>query len=158
MNQGLLNKVTSILIENDKSEVMSIAFSAMKSILMCGHKSGVISAWSPDPMTTLKSVGYSKFHDGAINKIFFKNQQVGNATEQFVMTCSSDGTLKVFKSDTFENIASKNFDSGVLDLFQSIDYEKNQYFIVSLENGDIIGLNLVFEVTFKVPSTEGGKV
>ncbi len=124
---------------------------------MCGHKSGVISAWAPDQTTILKLMGYSKFHDGAINRIYFKDTMVGSSIEQFVMTCSSDCTLKVFKSDAFENIASKTFDYGVLDIFQSYDYEKTEYFIVSLENGDLIGLNLGLDIVFKIPSILGSK-
>jgi WD40 repeat protein len=150
--------MSSIPNENDKSEVMCISFSMMKKIFLCGHKNGVISAWIPDQQAILKIMGLSKFHDNSINKILFKDTQMSNAIEQFVMTCSSDGTLKVFKSDQFENIASKNFDAGVLDIFQTFDYEKTEYLILSLDNGDLIGLNLGLETVFKIPSILGSKV
>lgn len=157
MVNGSLNKVSSIVNENDKSDVMCISFSMAKTVFLCGHKSGSISAWSPDQQTILKMVGISKFHDAAINKIFFKETAVGNAFQQFVITGSSDNTLKVFNVDTFENIATKTLDAGVLDIFQSVDHEKTEYFIVSLDNGDLLGLNLGFEVVFKIPSLMGSK-
>lgn len=41
-----------------------------------------------------------------------KDTIVNNAQQQFILTCSSDGFLKVFKSDeNFENIANKDFKS-----------------------------------------------
>jgi hypothetical protein len=84
-----------------------------------GHRSGVISAYSPDSVQILNMVGLSKFHDGvniliikkAINRILIKDTLVNGAAVQFVMTCSSDGYLKIFKSDeSFENIGNKYFD------------------------------------------------
>jgi WD40 repeat protein len=156
--KGIINNITSISNEFDKTEVDCISFSSVKNLFMCGHKSGSISAWMPDQQTILKNVGTSKFHDGAINKIFFKNTLISGAMQQFVITCSSDSTLKVFKSDSFENVATKNFDSGVLDIFQSNDYENTEQFLVNLENGDLVGLNLGFEIIFKIPSQFGFRV
>lgn len=125
---------------------------------MCGHKSGVMFAWAPDQSVILKMIGCCKIHDSAINKIYLKDTMMGSAVEQFVMTCSADCTLKVFKSDNFENIASKTFQAGVVDIFVSYDYEKNECFIASLDNGDILGLNLGLDIIFKIPSAFNSKV
>ncbi len=109
MNEGSLNNLNSIVYESDKSEMMCISFSTMRSLFFVGHKSGIITAYSPDASKILKFVGLLKIHDASINRIFFKDL---NAMQQFVMTCSSDFTLKIFKSDdSFENIATKTFDA-----------------------------------------------
>jgi hypothetical protein len=36
----------------------------MRKLMFMGHKSGVISAWTPDAQTVIKIAGLSKIHDG----------------------------------------------------------------------------------------------
>ena len=44
-----------------------------------------------------------------------KDTLVNNLTQQFIITCSSDGFLKIFKSDeSFENIGRKNFEAVII--------------------------------------------
>lgn len=59
--------INSIPNENDKTDMMCISFSLQRSIMFIGHKSGVISAFSPDSTTILKFQGCMKIHDG-VNK------------------------------------------------------------------------------------------
>lgn len=58
--------INAIANENDRSEMMCISFSVQRSIMFVGHKSGVISAFSPDNATILKFQGCMKIHDGVI--------------------------------------------------------------------------------------------
>ncbi len=77
----------------------------------------------------------------------------------YALTCSSDNTFKVFNvDDNFSQISSKSYDAPVIDIFQSFDYENNEYFIISLGNGSILGLDMNLETIFTIPSKYGSTV
>lgn len=79
--------------------------------------------------------------------------------KQFVITCSSDTTLKVFNADdNFSLVASKNYEAPVNDIFQTKDYENNDAFVLSLGNGNIIGVDMGLNTLFTVPSIQGSTV
>ena len=67
MIQRSFQLMSSIPNENDKTDMMCISFSLQRSIMFIGHKSGVISAFSPDSTTILKFQGCMKIHD-EVNK------------------------------------------------------------------------------------------
>jgi hypothetical protein len=66
MIQGSLTRVNVINNDNDKSDMMCITFSAIRSLFFVGHKSGMLAAYSPDNQTILKPVGMLKIHDEVI--------------------------------------------------------------------------------------------
>jgi len=120
---------------------------------MCGHKSGNISAWTVDPTTTLKSMGLMKIHDGAINKILMKT--IIGQDSAFVITCSSDNYVKVFKQDDgFLKIFDQNFESPVLDVFQTFDFDGKECFIVSLANDTMQVLNFGEATMMTIPAKQ----
>ncbi len=44
------------------------------------------------------------------------------------------------------------------DIFQTNDYEKTEYFVLSLENGDMIVINLGLDMVFKIPAIASSAV
>jgi hypothetical protein len=61
-------KSSPITCEGDMSEICCLSFSMLKKLMFMGHKSGIISAWTPDSQTVIKIAGLSKIHDG-VDKI-----------------------------------------------------------------------------------------
>ena len=71
---GTLIKVKTISLDNATSDMTSIAFSSTRRLFFTGHKSGVLSAFTPDGQNYLSIAGYSKFHDGVT--IYLKRQLI----------------------------------------------------------------------------------
>jgi hypothetical protein len=97
-----------VVSDKEKSEI--ITFTLVNQIFFCGHASGTISAWVPIPTAFLQCAGMCKIHDGAINRIAVKI--VIDPPAQYLLTCSSDSTLKVYVPDeNFTLRFTRNFDS-----------------------------------------------
>jgi hypothetical protein len=64
MIQGALIRSSPIVCEGDKSEICCVTFSMLRKLMFMGHKSGIISAWTPDSQTVIKIAGLSKIHEG----------------------------------------------------------------------------------------------
>jgi hypothetical protein len=62
--QGTMIRSSPIVCEGDKSEICCISFSMLRKLMFMGHRSGIISAWTPDSQTVIKIAGLSKIHDG----------------------------------------------------------------------------------------------
>jgi hypothetical protein len=79
--------------------------------------------------------------------------------KQYVITCSSDMTLKVFNADeNFSTVALKNYEAPVNDIFQTTDYENNEGFVLSLGNGNIVVVDMGLNTLFTIPSFLGSVV
>lgn len=78
-------------------------------MFLIGHQSGNLSAWLPSTEAFLNCSGLLKAHDGPIKKIATKVVSMTNT--QFIITCSSDTYLKVFKPDeNFKMIFTSSFE------------------------------------------------
>lgn len=64
MIQGKLIRSSPIVCDGDKSEICCVTFSMLRKLMFMGHKSGIISAWTPDSQSVIKLAGLSKIHDG----------------------------------------------------------------------------------------------
>ena len=79
--------------------------------------------------------------------------------KQYVITCSSDMTLKVFNAEeNFSIVAFKSYEAPINDIFQTFDYEKNECFVLSLGNGNIVGVDMGLNTLFTLPSMFGSIV
>ena len=64
MIQGKLIRSSPIVCDGDNSEICCVTFSMLRKLMFMGHKSGIISAWTPDSQSVIKLAGLSKIHDG----------------------------------------------------------------------------------------------
>ena len=86
---------------NSDNEILCITYS-QPGFFVCGHASGLMSLWNPDPKVYLQKTQAQKLHDGAINKILYTKLSDNN---NYLISCSSDKTLKIFcieANETFE--------------------------------------------------------
>ncbi len=105
IDQGVISLGPMAINDTDKSEIICINYHPTLNLFFCGHVSGNISAWNISSETKfLKCIANSKIHEDGINSITFKNN--------FLISCSSDNTIKVFNLDNnFENVLVKNLES-----------------------------------------------
>jgi hypothetical protein len=88
-----------------------------------------------------------------------KDVMIDQQMKQYVITCSSDMTLKVFNADeNFSLVAFKNYEASVNNIFQTTDYENNESFVLSLGNGNIIVVDMGLNTLFTIPSFQGSIV
>lgn len=88
-----------------------------------------------------------------------KDVMIDQQMKQYVITCSSDMTLKVFNADeNFSIIAFKTYEASVNNIFQTTDYENSESFVLSLGNGNIVVVDMGLNTLFTIPSTLGSIV
>jgi hypothetical protein len=88
-----------------------------------------------------------------------KDVMIDQQMKQYVITCSSDMTLKVFNADeNFSIVALKTYEASVNDIFQTADYENNEGFVLSLGNGNLVGVDMGLNTLFTIPSFMGSIV
>ena len=68
-------------------------------------------------------------------------------------------TLKVFNADeNFSIVANRTYEAPINDIFQTNDYENNECFVLSLGNGNIVGVDMGLNTLFTIPSLLGSIV
>jgi hypothetical protein len=121
-----------------------------KGFIICGHSSGLMSIWRPEPPEVyLKRLQGEKLHNGPINKILYT--QLSNNLD-YLISCSSDKTMKVYYMEGNNVVKCQNFENEVMDIKQVRDFDQKNVFIVSLKNGVLKGLNESFDIIFDIPS------
>lgn len=151
-----LQKHSKILISQNGSLVNETITSIIlfNQLLICGHESGLLSIWRPSPKDNpiLKFEGSARIHQGRINKIYIKkNVKPDNSVEHFAITCSSDHSVKIFNADqAFNQINQFDLGSPVFDIFESLDFDNRDLFLLPLDQGIIQvndnNFNKVFEI------------
>ena len=133
---------------NNDNEILCITLAATAYII-CGHGNGLMSIWKPDPNEYLKYIQSEKLHIGAINKILYAKL---SDNKNYLISCSSDKTVKVYSMEDNKIVTEQKFDEEVMDVKLVKDFEKRNTFIVSLKNGVLKGLNESFQIIFDIPS------
>ena len=142
-NLKSLIKISEIEVDD---QILSIE--KTNKLLFCGHKSGIISIWSPISETPfLKNIRTFKIHYNSINKIICNTKKEDDKI--ILITGSSDKTLKVHSLENKDRICIHviNFIDELID----IQIVKNGY-IVSLKNGILKILDSSFKEIYEIPS------
>ena len=132
---------------NNDNDILCIEYG--KGFIMCGHSSGLMSIWKPDPEVYLKKLQGEKLHNGAINKILFT--QLSDNKNYFI-SCGSDKIIKLYCMEDNNISKTINFEDEVMDIKQVKDFNQQTIFIVSLKNGILKVLNETFEHLYDIPS------
>ena len=148
------NNITNnnFIINNDNTnsdnEIKCITLTKGPYII-CGHASGYMSIWQPEPKVYLKRLQGQKLHNGPINAILYA--QLSN-NKNYLFSCSSDKTIKIYCME--DNLVEKtiNFEDEVMDIKLVKDFDQKTVFIVSLKNGKLKGYNESFDFLFDIPS------
>lgn len=119
---------------------------------ICGHASGELSKWNPGQNPPLTYEQASKIHDGPINKIYLKSTTDVN----FVITCSSDRSIKVFNAtNNYSKIKEIILAEEVFNIYETLNAEGQDIFLATLGNGKIKALNDSFEEIAEITSRFG---
>ena len=132
---------------NSDNEIMCITLA--QNFVVCGHASGLMSIWQPVPETYLKRLQGEKMHNGSINKIL--HTQLSD-NKNYLISCSSDKTIKVYCMEDNKVVKENNFEDEVMDIKRVKDFDNKIVFIVSLKNGILKGLDELFNELFIIPS------
>ena len=151
-NNKLFNIINS---DNDNSdnEILCIGYAQIDSnspgFFICGHSSGLMSLWRPDPQQYLQKTHTQMLHNGPINKILFSKLSDNN---NYLISCSSDKTVKVYSVAGNNVVKTENFEDEVMDVRLVNDFNKKSVFIISLKNGKLLAMNENIELLFEIPS------
>ena len=132
---------------NSDNEIMCITLA--QGFVVCGHASGLMSVWKPVSEVYLQRMQGEKLHNGAINKIL--HTQLSD-NKNYLISCSSDKTIKVYCMEANQVEKEKSFENEVMDIKRVKDFDNKTVFIVSLKNGILKGLNESFDDLFIIPS------
>jgi WD40 repeat protein len=133
---------------NSDNEILCIEYSQL-GFFACGHASGLMSLWKPDSQVYLQRTQAQKLHDGAINKILYTKL---SDNKNYLISCSSDKTVKVYCLEDNNVVKTQSFDHEVMDVKLVNDFNKNRVFIISLKNGKLFAMNEGFNPLFEIPS------
>ena len=151
-NNNNFNNINSINNNNNNNnidnEILCIEYS-QPGFFVCGHTSGLMSLWKPDPQVYLQKVQAQKLHDRAINKILYT--KLSN-DKSYLISCSSDKTVKVYDIEGNNVVKVQPFEDEVMDVKLVNDFNKNRVFIISLKNGKLFAMNEGFNPLFEIPS------
>ena len=147
------NTNNKIIFNNDNSnnsdnEINCITL-AKGSFFVCGHASGLMSIWKPQPEVYLKFLQSERLHNGPINAILCV--QLSN-NKNYLISCSSDKTIKIYCMEDNKVEKIINFEDEVMDIKLAKDFEQNKIFIVSLKDGKLNCYNESFSFIFDIPS------
>ena len=135
-------------INNDNNEILCVDL--YQNNVICGHRSGVISIWTPTPGVYLQKKGEFKPSNSAINKILFAKFQDGN---DYLLSCCADGTVKIVSLESSKVVKeSENYKNEVMDIKMVNDIEGNNLFIISLKNGELKLLDMQLNLIMDIPS------
>ena len=152
-NNNNINNDTNINIINNnqenKDEILCIEL--YNQIIICGHKSGILSFWKPTNGVYLQNNGTKNISDKAINKILLTKL---SDNKDYLVICCSDKTIKIFsfENDDINLIKSFDYDDEVMDIKIANDYDNQILFIISFKNGLLKVLNNNFVFLFDIPS------
>ena len=149
INVDNLNKIINDNNNNSNNDNEILCIISAKGFIICGHNSGLISIWKPERYIYLKRLNEQKFHNGPINKILYS--QLSDKLD-YLMSCSSDRTLKVYCMESNNFVLTKTFENEIMDIKNVKDFDKNTIFIISLKNGVLKALNERFDILFDIPS------
>ena len=133
---------------NSDNEILCIEYS-QPGFFACGHASGLMSLWKPDSQVYLQRTQAQKLHDKAINKILYTKL---SDNKNYLISCSSDKTVKVYCFEENNVVKIQNFEHEVMDIKMVNDFNKNRVFIISLKNGKLFVMNEGFNPLFEIPS------
>ena len=134
--------------DNNNNEILCVYL--YQKLIICGHRSGVISIWTPTAGIYLKKEAEFKPSDSAINKMLCAKLQDG---KDFLLTCCADGTIKVISFEPFQVTAtSPNYGYEVMDIKMVNDFDGNNLFIISLKNGELKLLDMQLKFIMDIPS------
>ena len=148
-NNNSINNNNNLFNINDNSNNDILCIEYGKGFIMCGHGSGLMSIWKPDPEAYLTKLQGEKLHNGAINKILFA--QLSDNKSYFI-SCGSDKIIKLYCMEDNNIAKTINFEDEVMDIKQVKDFNQQTIFIVSLKNGILKALNEKFEHLYVIPS------
>ena len=135
-------------INNDNNEILCVYL--YQNRIICGHRSGAISIWTPTPGVYLQKNTEFKQSDSAINKILCAKLQDG---KDYILSCCADGTIKVISLESFQVIAtSQNYGYEVMDIKMVNDIDGKNLFIISLKNGELKVLDMKLQLIMDIPS------
>ena len=135
-------------INNDNNEILCVYL--YQNNVICGHRSGVISIWTPTPGVYLKKKGEFKPSNSAINKILFAKFQDG---KDYLLSCCADNTVKIISLESNQIVKeSDNYGNEVMDIKMVNDIEGNNLFIISLKNGELKLLDMQLNLIMDIPS------
>ena len=135
-------------INNDNNEILCVYL--YQNNVICGHRSGVISIWTPTPGVYLKKKGEFKPSNSAINKILFEKFKDG---KDYLLSCCADNTVKIISLESNQIVKeSDNYGNEVMDIKMVNDIEGNNIFIISLKNGELKLLNMQLNLIMDIPS------
>ena len=132
---------------NNDNGILCIEYAL--GFFICGHSSGLMSIWKPDPKVYLKRIQGQNMHNGPINKILYTQL---SDKKNYLISCSSDKTIKIFCMDDNSIMKTVNFNDEVFDVKLVKDFNKKSIFIISLKNGALKALNEIFDFLFDIPS------
>ena len=147
-NINNINSINNNDNNNSDNEILCIVYS-QPGFFVCGHASGLMSLWKPDSQVYLQKAQAQKLHDGAINKILYTKLSDNN---NYLISCSSDKTVKVFSIEGNKVVKAQPFEDEVMDVKLVNDFNKNIVFIISLKNGKLFAMNEEFNPIFEIPS------
>ena len=149
-NNGAVNNNNNFInnnnINNDNG-ILCIEYAL--GFFICGHSSGLMSIWKPEPKVYLQRIQGQTLHNGPINKILYTKL---SDNKNYLISCSSDKTIKIYCMDDNNIMKTVNFDEEVFDVKLVKDFNKNSIFIISLKNGVLKALNETFNFLFDIPS------
>ena len=146
-NINFYNPFNNNDINNSDNEILCIIYAA--GFFICGHNSGLMSIWKPDPQTFLQRIQGQKLHKGAINKILYTTL---SDNKNYLISCSSDKTVIVYSIDENKVMKTQKFGDEVMDVKLVKDFNKKRVFIISLKDGKLIAVNEAFNELFEIPS------
>ena len=144
-----LYKISELEVDD---QILSIE--KANKFLFCGHKSGLISIWSPvSDSPFLKNIKTFKIHYNGINKLICNAKK--DKEQIILITGSSDKTLKVHSLENNDRICINliYFSDEVMDIsfIHSLD-KKNIYYVISLKNGVLKVLDTSFKEIWEIYS------
>ena len=138
-------------INNDNNEILCVYL--YQNRIICGHRSGAISIWTPTPGVYLQKNTEFKPSGSAINKILCAKLQYGKGFKDFLLSCCADGTIKVISLESFQIAGtSQNYGNEVMDIKMVNDIDGENLFIISLKNGELKVLDMELKPIMDIPS------
>ena len=136
------NTNNNIIINNDNSnnnnEILCIEFGKgfiingrNLNLLVCGHKSGVMSIWEPKPQVYVEKLQEIKLHNGAINKILYT--QLSNG-KNYLISCSSDKSIKIYCMEDNNVVKTNMYEEEVMDIKIVNDFNKQKITLIIFIN------------------------
>ena len=132
---------------NDNNEILCVYL--YQNNIICGHRSGFISIWTPTAGVYLQKKGEFRPSESAVNKIIFTKFSDGN---DYLLSCCADNTVKILSLEGKVLKNSQNYGYEVMDIKMVNDIDGNNLFIISLKNGELKVLDMQLNLIMDIPS------